>query len=94
MTSTPVAFDDLLAARRQLHRALAAALSQRHFAFLESVLELRPDASLLACPHVLELPAVQWKLFNLEELKRRKPVIFRRQLERLHQAKDQLQHLA
>jgi hypothetical protein len=36
-----------------------------------------PDWSLLNIPHLAELPAVRWRLQNLQELARRSPARFR-----------------
>lgn len=70
MTAKPVALAELIAARQRLHRQLGAALTEAHHAFLQSVLQGAPRAGLIACPHVSELPAVQWKLINLDKLRR------------------------
>jgi len=55
-------------------------------AFLLSVKQGNPDWSLIDLPHVSELPAVQWKLKNLENMPERK---HRAALERLEQVLEQ-----
>jgi hypothetical protein len=39
--------------------------------FLLSLVNLAPEWELLAIPHAHELPALRWKLLNLEELARK-----------------------
>lgn len=37
--------------------------------FLMSLAEAQPDWSLMSCPHLAEMPALRWKLANLERLR-------------------------
>jgi hypothetical protein len=34
-----------------------------------SLAEAQPDWSLMSCPHLAEMPALRWKLSNLEHLR-------------------------
>lgn len=79
MTVEPVALDALEATQAQLHRALPAALTARHRQFLLSLARAEPDWSLMPYPHLRELPAIRWKLQNLEKLKAKKPESFAQQ---------------
>ena len=45
--------------------------------FLRTLVRARPDWSLLDIPHLAELPAIRWRLRNLEQLSRRQPERFR-----------------
>jgi len=43
----------------------------------------KPDWSLMACPHLRELPAIQWKLQNLAKLKHSNTAKFTAQADEL-----------
>jgi hypothetical protein len=43
----------------------------------------KPDWSLMACPHLRELPAIQWKLQNLAKLKKSNATKFAAQSDEL-----------
>ncbi|UZE25117.1 nucleotidyl transferase AbiEii/AbiGii toxin family protein [Pseudomonas sp. B21-056] len=86
MTEVACPLSTLLDARAQLRRELPARLSVAHKQFLEGLAWARPDWSLLQCQHVAQLPALQWKLRNLETFRKRRPEDFASQageLERL-----------
>ena len=70
MTAVPVALDALKATRRTLLETLPKALSSQHRQFLLSLVKAEPDWELLPFAHVQHLPALQWKLRNLEKLRR------------------------
>ena len=70
MAREPVALDELLAVRERLRAELPAALSPAHRQFLVSLVEAEPDWSAAPCPHLSEMPAIQWKLQNLRKLRR------------------------
>ena len=44
-------------------------LSGNQRSFLMSLAEAQPDWSLMSCQHLAEMPALRWKLFNLEHLR-------------------------
>lgn len=67
MTAEPVPFEELLAARTRLMRELPASLSDEQRRFLMSLAAAQPDWNLLEVPHAAELPAIRWKLHNLEK---------------------------
>jgi hypothetical protein len=62
---------------------LVPSLSVEHKRFLLSLVKLEPDWSLICCPHLQDLPAVKWKLQNLEKLKKRNPDKFKLQEDEL-----------
>ena len=44
-----------------------------------SLSQAQPEWNLLHCPYASELPALRWKLANLETFKKRRPDYFRSQ---------------
>jgi len=82
MTREPITLDELLEARRQLVAEIQRQFTADDKTFLLSVKRGNPDWSLIDLPHVSELPAVQWKLKNLENIPERKHLVA---LERLEQ---------
>ena len=79
MPRNPVGLDELLAIRDQLFGDLPAALSDRQREFLLGLVRGDPDWSLMACPHLGAMPAIRWKLSNLERLRASNPDKFTRQ---------------
>lgn len=73
MTIEPVVLDDLLSTRRRMLEELPRQLLPRHCDFLLSMVRAEPDWSLLPYAHLRQLPALQWKLSNLNRLKRNAP---------------------
>lgn len=68
MTQEPVALDDLLETRQQLIAEVHGALTDADRAFLLSVKKCEPDWSLLGLEDIQNLPAIKWKLVNLERM--------------------------
>jgi hypothetical protein len=83
MTNDPMPLDDLLDTRRWIRESLVPSLSVEHKRFLLSLVKLEPDWSLLSCPHLQDLPAVKWKLQNLDKLKKRNSDKFKLQEDKL-----------
>jgi hypothetical protein len=73
---TPCSLATLLETRQQLQREMPARLSDRHRQFLAGLARARPDWSLLECPHAADLPALRWKLNNLETFRQRRAADF------------------
>ena len=73
MAREPVALDALLAVRERLRAELPVALSPEHRRFLVSLVEADPDWTAAPCPHLSEMPALQWKLQNLRKLRSSNP---------------------
>ena len=69
MTREPVSLPGLEATRERLKKELLAGLESRHREFLLGLVRCEPDWSLMRCGHLSELPAIQWKLLNLEKLR-------------------------
>jgi len=68
MTNVPVTVKDLEHARERLIQALHGALGEPEKAFLLSVKRKAPRFDLIGMPQAAELPAVRWKLLNLEKM--------------------------
>ena len=73
MTEVNCSLEALLDARARLRRELPQRLTTAHKQFLSGLVRAEPDWSLVACPHAAHLPAVRWKLINLETFRRRRP---------------------
>ena len=68
MVREPVPLQTLLNARERLVAALHAVLTEEDRAFLLSVKGRKPDWSLIDLPGIADLPAVRWKLVNLDRM--------------------------
>jgi len=85
MTSEPINLDDLLNTQQRLMAELPQALTQNHRNFLLSLVQAAPDWSLMPFNHLQDMPAIKWKLQNLNNLKSKNPTKFRLQHEVLEQ---------
>lgn len=83
MTVADVSLEQLLAVRQRLRTEIPQRLTENQKAFLVSISKAMPDWSLLTCPHADELPALRWKLDNLETFRSKRPDDFHRQAEYL-----------
>lgn len=79
MTSEDISLETLKTTRAHLKAELPRALSSHHKAFLLSLVQGEPDWTLMPFPHLKDLPAIKWKLANLDKLKATKPDGFARQ---------------
>lgn len=68
MTREPVELEELLATRTRLIGDIKAKLDANSAKFLLSVIDATPDFAAIGLPHAVGLPAVRWKLKNLERL--------------------------
>jgi predicted nucleotidyltransferase component of viral defense system len=84
MTEVPCSLDTLLAARARLRHELPRRLTARHRQFLSGLVRAEPDWSLMQYPHAAELPALRWKIANLETFRKRRPENFQAQAEALN----------
>ncbi len=73
MTREAVSRDDLAGTRRRLHADIGSRLKGDIAAFLLSLHDAEPDFGLIGLPEAADMPAVRWKLVNLEKLKRENP---------------------
>ena len=83
MTTEPVSLDTLLATRARLRTELPQRLSSKQREFLSGLTRARPDWALLQCAHASDLPALRWKLANLQTFQKRRPDDFERQAKAL-----------
>jgi predicted nucleotidyltransferase component of viral defense system len=90
LTIVEVGLDTLEATQDRLHRELPAALSAEHRGFLLSLVRLEPNWALMPFGHLNELPAIRWKLQNLERLKKKSPARFAEQETLLRQKFDEI----
>jgi len=73
MTREDVSLGELVAAREHLRAELPVALTESQKRFLLSLARGEPDWTLMVCPHLMEMPAIRWKLENLLRLKKLNP---------------------
>ena len=73
MTTEPVTMEALLETRDRLFQELPAALDANEREFLRTLVRVEPDWALLGIAHLEELPAIRWRLQNLEKLARTNP---------------------
>jgi hypothetical protein len=83
MTVEETSLDSLLATREQLISEIRFHLDESSKRFLLSFHEMKPDWDLLGPPNVRNLPAIRWKLMNLERLRTEQPVKYQETLENL-----------
>jgi hypothetical protein len=76
MTSTPVEIKQLLDTRERLIKDLQQNLDANERRFLISLVNAAPEWALLGVPHAEQLPALQWKLLNLEKLAKKNATKF------------------
>jgi hypothetical protein len=69
MTRGPVSLVQLEQARNRLRKELLEKLTAEHRRFLLSVLECDPEWDLIPLAHLKDMPAVRWKIQNLQKLK-------------------------
>lgn len=72
MTFATVTIDDLNQATHQMMEALRAQFTQQDYDFLKSFKAGQPDWGLTDNPHIQKLPAVKWKLQNIQRIPKNK----------------------
>lgn len=83
MTQQPFSYQDFEMARERLIRELHAGFSETDRRFLLAFKAGAPDWSLFPHKRLKDLPAVQWKLLNIQTLKSRNPAKHAEQLRAL-----------
>ena len=86
MTRETVSRNVLADTGRRLHADIRSRLKDKVAGFLLSLHDAEPDFGLIGLPEAEGLPAVRWKLINLEKLKQADPekhAVQRRALENL-----------
>lgn len=90
MTEIDCPLDTLLVTRARLRQELPRRLTDEHRQFLSGLAQADPDWTLLKCPHAEHLPALRWKLANLNTFKKRRPNDFTAQAQALDAGMAQL----
>ncbi|MFM9926756.1 nucleotidyl transferase AbiEii/AbiGii toxin family protein [Variovorax sp. H27-G14] len=85
MTMDEVELQTLLDTRTRLKADLPKALTRKHKDFLLSLVKLEPDWGQLPFVSLNELPALKWKLLNLEKLRQKNPKGFALQYSELNE---------
>lgn len=73
MSAIPFTYDDFETTRERLIREVNSSLSEKDRSFLLSFKNGTPDWDLFPIPRLSEMPAVQWKLKNIENLMKSNP---------------------
>jgi len=68
MTVEPVSLDALMATRTKLIRVIRADLTTHEKEFIISIKQGRPKWELMNIPGIDQLPAIQWKLQNIQKM--------------------------
>ncbi len=87
MTEEPFTYDDFEATRERLITDIRAGFTDNDRQFLLSFKSGEPDWSLFPHDRLKNLPAVKWKLANIQKLKTRNP---KKHAEQLKALKDRL----
>ena len=90
MTSAPISLEELETTRDRLMAELPRALTDDHKAFLTSLVKTQPNWALMRFPHLQNLPAIRWKLQNLEKLRDTNAARFLAQAQQLQQCLDRV----
>ncbi len=72
LTEVACSLETLIDTRARLRRELPQLLSPAHKRFLSGLVRAQPDWSLVQCQHAAQLPALRWKLSNLETFRKRR----------------------
>lgn len=83
MTIKTVGIDALLKTRARLRTELPQRMTDKQRRFLTGLARAQPQWDLLQCPHAAELPALRWKLVNLQSFAQRRPADFAKQADLL-----------
>jgi predicted nucleotidyltransferase component of viral defense system len=73
MANIPFSYDDYLETRNLLLKAIKEKMTNKDRKFLLSFEAGEPDWNLFPLPVLKDLPAIQWKLLNIEKLKTKNP---------------------
>lgn len=76
MTTAEIPLQRLIETRQHIRQELPKALTDAHRHFLLSFVRAEPDWTLMPFEHLKDMPAIRWKLFNLEKLRTANKVRF------------------
>lgn len=83
MTKSPIVLESLIQTQTDLISSIPHALTKDHKQFLLSLSRAEPLWNLMPFANLSELPAIRWKLMNLEKLKSKNPAQFSTQFNEL-----------
>ena len=86
MTVNETSLDTLLATREELVLEIRSGLDETSKLFMRSFHTLKPDWELISAPTLRNLPAIRWKLMNLERLQTENPEKYQTMLQQLDAA--------
>ena len=86
MTVNETSLDTLLATREELVLEIRSGLDETSKLFMRSFHTLKPDWELIGSPTIRNLPAIRWKLMNLERLQIENPEKYQTMLQQLDAA--------
>lgn len=69
MTAAEIPLQHLIEVRQHIRQELPKVLTDAHRRFLLSFVRAEPDWTLMPFDHLKDLPAIRWKLLNLEKLR-------------------------
>lgn len=69
MTAADIPLQRLIDSRQHIRQELPKVLTDAHRHFLLSFVRAEPDWSLMPFEHLKDMPAIRWKLLNLEKLR-------------------------
>ncbi|CAM2155726.1 Nucleotidyl transferase AbiEii/AbiGii toxin family protein [Pararobbsia alpina] len=92
MTIDDVPATTLEEVQRRLLTELPQSLQDHHRRFLLSFVRLAPEWDLMPYPHLKDMPAIRWKLQNLEKLRKSNAAKFAMQETSLRQVLDAVAH--
>lgn len=72
MTLDPISYNELMEVRKQLIKDINEKLTTNERNFLLSVKKGEPDYSLMSFKHLEQLPALQWKIINVQKMEKNK----------------------
>ena len=73
MTAEPVELAALLATRERMAKDLQQNLNAKERGFLLSIVSNAPEWRLMEIAHLEQLPAIRWKLRNIDQLAKSSP---------------------
>lgn len=89
MPEQEVPLEALLETRTRMVGEIARGLLPRQKEFLRSIQSLKPDWALVPAAHVAELPAIRWRLQNLETFRNEQPKQYAAELDQFNKLLDQ-----
>lgn len=75
LTSIPISYEDLVATRERLITTLKNDLTDNERLFLLSIKEGTPRWGLMKMEGIEKLPAIQWKLLNIQKMEKKKHLV-------------------